>query len=118
VPAYNEAEGIGAVLDTIITCMLEAGVEYELIVVDDGSSDGTDAIVEAKGVRIIRHKFNRVGVAQDRNQAQFPIVAILTLMGPIPWIAAPTFGCIVNTMWRLERVRAIADQLCMGPNGF
>jgi hypothetical protein len=26
VPAYNEADGIGAVLDTIITCMLDAGV--------------------------------------------------------------------------------------------
>jgi len=92
VPAYNEADGIGDVLDTIITCMLEAGVEYELIVVDDGSTDGTHAIVEAKGVRIVRHTFNRgygaslkTGIRQSRR----PIIAIIDADGTYPVDALP-----------------------------
>jgi glycosyltransferase involved in cell wall biosynthesis len=92
VPAYNEAEGIGQVLDTIINCMLEAGVEYELIVVDDGSTDGTDAIVEAKGVRIIRHKFNRgygASLKTGIRQSRCPIVAIIDADGTYPVDALP-----------------------------
>jgi len=92
VPAYNEAEGIGQVLDTIINCMLEADVEYELIVVDDGSTDGTDAIVEAKGVRIIRHKFNRgygASLKTGIRQSRCPIVAIIDADGTYPVDALP-----------------------------
>ena len=52
VPAYNEVEIIGQVLDTIMHCLSENSVEYELIVVDDGSQDETQAVVrEFSGVR-------------------------------------------------------------------
>lgn len=92
VPAYNEAEGIGDVLDTIMTCMLGAGLEYELIVVDDGSTDGTDAIVEAKGVRIVRHKFNRgygASLKTGIRQSRYPIIAIIDADGTYPVDALP-----------------------------
>jgi len=92
VPAYNEADGIGDVLDTIITCMLEAGVEYELIVVDDGSTDGTHAIVEAKGVRIVRHTFNRgygASLKTGIRQSRCPIIAIIDADGTYPVDALP-----------------------------
>jgi glycosyltransferase involved in cell wall biosynthesis len=92
VPAYNEADGIGAVLDTIITCMLEAGAEYELIVVDDGSTDGTHAIVEAKGVRIVRHTFNRgygASLKTGIRQSRCPIIAIIDADGTYPVDALP-----------------------------
>ena len=92
VPAYNEAEGIGVVLDTIINCMHNAGVEYELMVVDDGSTDGTEAIVEAKGVRVIRHKFNRgygASLKTGIRQSRYPIVAIIDADGTYPVDALP-----------------------------
>lgn len=44
IPAYNEARTIGEVLDRI--AMLD--LDYEAIVVDDGSTDGTADIVEAR----------------------------------------------------------------------
>jgi glycosyltransferase involved in cell wall biosynthesis len=44
IPAYNEARTIGEVLDRIATLNLD----YEAIVVDDGSTDGTADIVEAR----------------------------------------------------------------------
>jgi glycosyltransferase involved in cell wall biosynthesis len=92
VPAYNEAEGIGQVLDTIITCMREAGMEYELIVIDDGSTDGTEAIVAAKGVRIVRHKFNRgygASLKTGIRQSRYPMVAIIDADGTYPVDALP-----------------------------
>lgn len=41
VPAYNEARGIGAAIAQIVAAVQEFAREYEIVVVDDGSTDGT-----------------------------------------------------------------------------
>jgi glycosyltransferase involved in cell wall biosynthesis len=41
VPAFNEEAGIGAQLEGIERVMVGSGRPYELIVVDDGSTDRT-----------------------------------------------------------------------------
>ena len=41
VPSYNEEGGIRAFYDAATTCLDKAGLEYELIFVDDGSADAT-----------------------------------------------------------------------------
>jgi polyisoprenyl-phosphate glycosyltransferase len=46
-PAHNEAEGIGHTLEVIGRVLREADLHHELIVVDDGSHDGTFARVSA-----------------------------------------------------------------------
>jgi glycosyltransferase involved in cell wall biosynthesis len=43
-PAYNERETVGTVARRILT---EIPINLELIIVDDGSTDGTDAILDA-----------------------------------------------------------------------
>jgi glycosyltransferase involved in cell wall biosynthesis len=52
IPAYNEAETIGPVID--------GTSEYvdEVVVVDDGSSDGTAGIAREHGARVLEHAFN------------------------------------------------------------
>ena len=55
IPAYNESSGIGAVLRDVHAVVPEA----ELLVVDDGSSDGTGEIAAQAGARVIRHRANR-----------------------------------------------------------
>ncbi|HEX5867132.1 MAG TPA: glycosyltransferase, partial [Beijerinckiaceae bacterium] len=45
IPARNEAAAIGACVDAALA---SAGADIEVIVLDDGSSDGTGAIVEAR----------------------------------------------------------------------
>lgn len=46
IPAYNEAARIGATLERVKKCIDDRGWEAEVIVVDDGSTDETVAIVE------------------------------------------------------------------------
>ena len=62
VPVFNEEEAIGGDLRTIIEAMDSSGREYEVIVVDDASTDGTANVVESfPGVRLITHRQNRGG---------------------------------------------------------
>lgn len=46
-PAYNEAENIPPLLESIDQTMYSAGMQYQLIVVDDGSDDDTASIAES-----------------------------------------------------------------------
>jgi len=59
IPAYNEEEAIGSDLDTIIRAMEGSGYSYEIVVVDDGSTDRTSEIATSLGARVIRHEENR-----------------------------------------------------------
>lgn len=62
IPAYNEAERLGATLHKAVEYLGRRGDSYEVLVVDDGSRDRTVEVAEAfsgKGVRVIRHERNR-----------------------------------------------------------
>ena len=53
IPARNEAATIGAIV-TCLAALVRDGVVDELIVVDDGSTDGTGAIAASAGARVVR----------------------------------------------------------------
>ena len=59
IPAFNEAPTIGEVLDRVAALDLDA----QTIVVDDGSTDDTAAIAEAKGAFVIRQANRGKGAA-------------------------------------------------------
>jgi glycosyltransferase involved in cell wall biosynthesis len=54
IPAYNEAENITSVISEI----RRLHPSVDIAVVDDGSSDGTSALAERAGVKVLRLPFN------------------------------------------------------------
>lgn len=63
-PAYNEAENIEATIKDALHYAPVVAKKYEIIVVNDGSNDGTPVIVENlikkhRQVRLINHSINR-----------------------------------------------------------
>lgn len=55
IPALNEAGAIGQV----VCGLTERYPEYEILVIDDGSTDGTGEIAASAGARVIRHEWNQ-----------------------------------------------------------
>ncbi len=51
VPTLNEAGNIAGLLDHIRSALDPAGVRYEIVVVDDSSTDGTGDLVTAAGLK-------------------------------------------------------------------
>src|SRR2546421_2903448 len=54
VPAYNEAATVGRIVRDIE----QRAPEFDVVVVDDGSTDGTGKIAEGAGADVLRHPFN------------------------------------------------------------
>jgi dolichyl-phosphate beta-glucosyltransferase len=61
IPAFNEARRLPATLARVREHLVARGRPYEILVVDDGSSDGTAEVARSAGedVRVLRHEPNR-----------------------------------------------------------
>jgi dolichyl-phosphate beta-glucosyltransferase len=62
IPAYNEAERLPRTLGRVSAYLSKRELDYEIVVVDDGSTDGTAERVRAAGesrLVVLRHEPNR-----------------------------------------------------------
>ncbi len=87
IPAYNEEGAVKTTVDDVRASLDPIGIEYEIIVVDDGSSDGTLAEARESGATV---HFNQVnsgyGATLKRGvkAAQYEYVAIMDADGTYP----------------------------------
>jgi len=65
IPAHNEERGLGATLDAICQAASVTGEPYELIVVDDASTDQTSAVAASRGATIIRVAHRQIAAARN-----------------------------------------------------
>ena len=74
IPAFNEARRLGATLDRVTAYLDRRSLDHEILVVDDGSTDGTADLVRshpAPAVRLIEQGTNRgKGAALRRGVAE------------------------------------------------
>ncbi len=87
IPALNEADGIGPTLDRIKAVAQVQGWDLELIVVDDGSKDGTGDKAREAGATVIRHPTNGgygLSLQDGIRLAKHSLVAITDADGTYP----------------------------------
>ncbi|MGD0612691.1 MAG: glycosyltransferase family 2 protein [Anaerolineales bacterium] len=85
VPAMNEEDAVAATVQNIQQAL--TGLEYEIIVVDDGSEDATAARAREAGARVIRHPHNLgygAALKTGIRQAQFDTIVITDADGTYP----------------------------------
>lgn len=88
IPAYNEEEGIESTLAQLKAVMARQDIPYDIIVVDDGSTDGTAEVVRnTPGVRLVQHHTNRgygAAIKTGIRQANHDWIAIIDADGTYP----------------------------------
>jgi polyisoprenyl-phosphate glycosyltransferase len=87
IPALNEEEAIGETVEKVRACLTAAGIEHEVIVIDDGSSDKTGTIAAEHGAVVLRHLY-RLGYGRSLKDgilsARYGAVAITDADGTYP----------------------------------
>jgi len=58
IPAFNESAAVRNTVERVRSTMTGLGLDYETIVIDDGSSDETATQATVEGVRVLRHPAN------------------------------------------------------------
>jgi dolichyl-phosphate beta-glucosyltransferase len=108
IPAYNEAARIGRTLAKIRQYLTRKGYDYELIVVDDGSTDQTRQVVAQQGSPRTRV------VTSRRNHGKGAAVRRGVLLARSEWILLSDADLSVP-IHQLERlVRYLDDDVVIG----
>lgn len=93
IPALNECNAIVETIDRIKVALNDAQLTpYEIVVVDDGSSDGTGALAEQAGAKVLRHPHN-IGYGRSLKDgilaASYDTIVISDADGSYPMEAIP-----------------------------
>ena len=100
IPAYNEVKAISPTLEQVQAVMTEAGMESEIVVVDDGSTDGTpDEVARHPAVRLIRHPYNKgygAALKTGIRQACHNVIVILDADGTYPCAMIPRLAAEIG----------------------
>lgn len=123
IPAYNEAARLPVFLDSVVAWCLEHEPHFEVIVVDDGSSDDTVELATRRDVRVISHQRNagkgaavRTGMLAARGELRlFADADGATAMSELPsLIEAQADIAIGSREGRDKRVEASALRRFLG----
>ena len=87
IPAYNEQDAIAPVVKSLTALLQKHAKRFEIIVVDDGSTDQTYENARAAGVTALRHPMNRGygrSLMTGFAKAQYPWILMIDADGSYP----------------------------------
>ena len=87
IPAFNEADHVAEEIRAVRDAISGTGWRFEIILVDDGSTDGTAEAASATGVEVVRHSHNMgYGAALKRGiaAASYEWILIIDADGTYP----------------------------------
>jgi glycosyltransferase involved in cell wall biosynthesis len=92
-PAFDEERGLHATLEELRVALAGVGRTFEIVVVDDGSTDATpDVLASHEGVRVVRHATTRgygAALKSGIRAAAHPLVVVMDADGTYPASAIP-----------------------------
>lgn len=85
IPVYNELDNVSALYQEIVTVLAPLGSEFEVVFVDDGSTDGTvekllSLTKQLEKMRVIRHKGNfgqSAALVSGARAARYPVLVTM-----------------------------------------
>lgn len=97
-PSYNEAENLGAVIDELVGVLSREELTYEIVVVDDGSTDATPEVVaelaarhdHVRGIRLRRNVGKSTALAAAFTDIRGDIVVLMDADGQDDPAGIPT----------------------------
>ena len=100
IPVYNEEKIIAATIDSIHQILQPHNYQYEIIVVNDGSTDSTAQVLSSiNNIYLIEHNRNRgygAALKTGIRQAQYPLVVITDADGTYPNERIPELIVLAN----------------------
>jgi len=87
IPAFNEEAAVGAEVRNVRKTLQQAGVEHEIIVVDDGSQDRTADEAVRAGARVLKSSINRgygASLKTGITAAKYDMICITDADGTYP----------------------------------
>jgi dolichyl-phosphate beta-glucosyltransferase len=113
IPAYNEEGRLRPGLRRALDYLTRRGDPYELLVIDDGSRDGTARVADdfaGEGVRVVRHERNRGKGAAVRT-------GLLASRGRKVLVTDADFSTPIEEVEKLERHLVDGTPLVIGSRG-
>ena len=90
IPVYNEIGAIQETVDDVVRHMEDSGLTFEIILVDDGSSDGSGEVIGKQTsacVKSVHHEVNRgygAALKTGLEHARYDLIAITDADGTYP----------------------------------
>lgn len=79
-PAKNEAAAVGSTVAAVALALSTSTLNWEILVVDDGSSDSTDRIAHESGAQVLKHPYSKGNGAAIKTGAKAARGTVIVFM--------------------------------------